>query len=259
MRIASISDLHLGQNPALDGFRGAEAKLLGLLDHLERDHDRIVLLGDIFATDYGRVPGSCAEALRRTLDRYRTTHQRWQNGPYTLIFGNHDPITQVELGAREHLELEYRDFRVRWLHGHQFDPLLGPHAPLTTWAIGGIRRLGARGLADLLEGPVYDRGLDIAARFGKSLARGASEIASRGQADVVVMGHTHQPACRASGRGIYANAGATTADHLSWASVDLANREVRVSKLEGGTITELGVCSAVGPTRALELDDLAAQ
>lgn len=241
MRVASISDLHLGQSPALDGFGGSEFVLLQLLDRLERDHDHIILLGDIFATDYGRRPGSSAEVLHRTLQRYRATARRWREAPYTLVFGNHDPITEKELGAREHVELEHRGFRARWQHGHQFDPLLGPHAPLTTWAIGGLRRAGAQGLANLLEGPVYERGLDIAARFGPSLAAGAGEMVGRDEADAVIMGHTHQTACRAMGEGVYANAGATTAAHLSWVSVDLANREVRVCKLDGGKVRELAV------------------
>ena len=117
MRVASIGDLHLCDSPTLDGFRGPESSLLGLLDHLERTHDRIVLLGDIVGTDYGTAPGSSAAVLRATMRRYARTVERWRAPPYTLVFGNHDPITEAELGARESVDLEQDGFRVRLLHG----------------------------------------------------------------------------------------------------------------------------------------------
>lgn len=239
MRVASISDLHLGTRATLDGFRGPESKLLEFLDHLERDHDRIVLLGDVFATDYDRVPGSSAAALHATLERYSAVARRWQAPPYTLVFGNHDPITEVELAAVESVDLCHEGFRARFMHGHQFDPLLGPHAPLTTWAIGGVRRMGGQRIADFLEGTFYDHTLELAARWYGSLELAACNMIQAQQAEVVILGHTHLQACRPCGRGVYANAGATTASHLSYVSVDLDERELHIFKYADGVAHEL--------------------
>ena len=53
MQIAVLSDLHLGKKNKLDQFArnpGAEERLYKLLNYLESQVDKIILLGDIFET-----------------------------------------------------------------------------------------------------------------------------------------------------------------------------------------------------------------
>ena len=50
MKIAVISDLHLGRGDAADLFGHDDAEFLRFLDFLEGNFERIVLLGDIFET-----------------------------------------------------------------------------------------------------------------------------------------------------------------------------------------------------------------
>src|SRR5687768_5317178 len=57
VRIAAISDLHIGVRAGLDGFGHAIDAFDAWLARLEHDHDRIVLLGDVFQTDHVLVPG----------------------------------------------------------------------------------------------------------------------------------------------------------------------------------------------------------
>ena len=56
MRIAVLSDFHVGATDATDSFYHAESAFLPYLDELEGEHDLIVFLGDIFQTEYGALP-----------------------------------------------------------------------------------------------------------------------------------------------------------------------------------------------------------
>ena len=87
---------------------------------------------------------------------------------------------------------------------------------------------------------------------------GSIEFATKvaGSKLVVVMGHTHQLRCQASGPGVYANSGATTADFLSYVSVDLSAREVRVCRLRVGGVEELGKLLIQGGVKSSNLPSL---
>ena len=239
MRVASIGDLHLAHRPRLDGFRGPESELLGLLDHLEANHDRIVLLGDLIASDYGRLPGSRADVVHATLDRYGAVARRWRSEPYVMVFGNHDVVLEQELGARESVDFEHEGFRAHLIHGHQYDPLIGKLAQPTTWTLGLARRLGGGPLVDRIEGPLFRKLQQRAGRRG-SPERAAMSMLDAGGHDVIVMGHTHVVRCEAGIRGVYANSGALTARFLAYTSIDLNRREVRVCQLRGGRPEILG-------------------
>lgn len=240
MRIATFGDLHLGHTPVLDKFHGKEDDLLRFDNHLSRTHDRIILMGDIYQTDYGMYPGSRSDVLEAILKRYSRIVRCWESSHYNSIFGNHDLITQKLLGTLKQIHIKKDGWRIWLIHGHQFDPFIRKksHLPFfVTWLIGGMRRKGLRRLADFLEGPLYDFGqrvfqrLDMAAR--KALISGKNNI--------IVMGHSHQMTCRPFGKGIYVNAGACSCDFMRYVSIDTATRvvEVRVFKPSEEHITLL--------------------
>jgi predicted phosphodiesterase len=231
MRIATFGDLHLGHTPVLDKFQGKEDNLLRFDDHLSGTHDRIILMGDIYQTDYGKYPGSRSDVLEAILKRYSRIVRRWGSSHYDSVFGNHDMITQKLLGTLKQIRIKTDGWRIWLIHGHQFDPFIRDrsHLPFfVTWIIGGMRRRGLEKLADFLEGPHYDflqrifQRLDLAAR--KALIHGRN--------DIIVMGHSHQMACQPLGKGIYVNSGPCSCDSLRYVSIDTETRvvEVRIFK-----------------------------
>lgn len=227
MRIASFGDLHLGHIPVLDKFQGKEEGLLRFDDHLSQNHDRIILMGDIYQTDYGVYPGSRSDVLEAILKRYSRIVQRWGSSRYASIFGNHDQITQKLMGTLKQIRLKKDGWRIWFIHGHQFDPFIGEKGRLpylVTWMVGGMRRKGLSRLADFLEGPFYDFGQ----RLFEKLDKAARQALIHGKNNIIVMGHSHQMTCRPFGKGIYVNSGACSNDYMPYVSIDTATRVVEV-------------------------------
>lgn len=231
MRIATFGDLHLGHTPALDKFQGQEETLLRFDDYLAGTHDRIILMGDIYQTDYGSLPGSRLDVLEAILNRYSRIVQRWKSPSYHSVFGNHDLITQKILGSLKQIRLKKDGWRLWFIHGHQFDPFIGEKGQLpffVTWMIGGMRRFGFGPLADFLEGPFYDFGQ----RLFQRLERAAWKALIHGKNDIMVMGHSHQTACLPLGKGVYLNSGACCCDSLRYASIDTRRQVVEIRIFE---------------------------
>jgi UDP-2,3-diacylglucosamine pyrophosphatase LpxH len=227
MQIASFGDLHLGHAPPFDKFRGKEEGLLRFDDHLSKTHDRIILMGDMYQTDYGVYPGSRSEVLEAILTRYSRIARRWQASHYRSIFGNHDLITQKILGALKQIRLKKDGGRIWFIHGHQFDPFISEKGRLPyfiTWMIGGMRRKGLSRLADFLEGPFYDFGQ----RIFKKLDKAAWNALIQGKNNIIVMGHSHRTACRQFGKGVYVNSGACFKEDIRYVSMDTSTRLVEV-------------------------------
>lgn len=227
MRIASFGDLHLGHIPVLDKFQGKEEGLLRFDDHLSRTHDRIIMMGDIYQTDYGPYPGSRSDVLEAILKRYSRVVRRWKSARYESIFGNHDQITQKLMGTLKQIRLKKDGWRMWLIHGHQFDPFIGEEGRLPyfiTWIIGGMRRKGLARLADFLEGPFYDFGQ----RLFERLDMAARQSLIHGKNNIIVMGHSHQMTCRSFGKGIYVNSGACSPDFMRYVSIDTETRVVEV-------------------------------
>jgi UDP-2,3-diacylglucosamine pyrophosphatase LpxH len=238
MRIATFGDLHLGHTSGLDKFLGEEDRLLRLDDHLSQTHDRIILMGDIYQTDYGSYPGSRSDVLEAILKRYARIVRRWSTAQHYSLFGNHDLITQKLLGNLKQISLLKDNWRIWLTHGHQFDPFLGDKRRLPffiTWMIGRLRRLGSSWLADFLEGPFYDWGQ----RFFKALELAAIIALNHAGNNVVVMGHSHQIACIPTGRGVYVNSGACVPDSLRYVSIDTSKRVVEVRRFTPPNGTQL--------------------
>jgi predicted phosphodiesterase len=231
MRIATFGDLHLTHRPLLDKHGGDETALLRFDDHLSRNHDRIILMGDIYQTDYGPSPGSCAEVLGAILDRYKGVFQRWCGATYTMLFGNHDRVAQTIMGASNQIHMLQDGLRMWFIHGHQFDPFIDRHSRMPyviTWIIGGLRRIGWHRMADYLEGPFYRLGQ----KHFPHLDPKTRQALATGRIDLVAMGHSHKMACRSIGKGVYLNAGACSTDRMHYLSIDTLTRIAQVRMFE---------------------------
>lgn len=231
MRIAAISDLHIGATAWTDTFGHVEDAFLSWLDRLEARHDRIVLLGDIYQTDHGLVPGR--KTARRLLDRARERlaafTRRTAEPQYVWVHGNHDPVTAEVLGAAQSVVLGEPGARVLFTHGDGYDPVIRsiPRLSATgTWFAGRTRALGLRRLAEHME----DK--DVAVKAARHLgsagpyAEGARALMREQDLSVVVMGHTHVPARVELPEGTLANTGTCSRGRFMGVSVDTATGEL---------------------------------
>ena len=241
MRIAAISDLHIGTRDRTCGFRHAPERFCAFLDRLEADHDEIVLLGDIWQLDHEALPGraSAVRALARARRRATWLDARLRNGRYALVHGNHDVWTRAELGAEHTLVRSYGGHRAVFVHGDDFDPVLGKATRVShaaTWFTGRLRWAGLRGPAEQLE----EQDVRIKARRFQGVdgpyATGARHLARTHQSDLVVMGHTHVPTLIDVGETHLANTGTCSRQRFMGVSVDLGSGKVRLLG-PGGRIT----------------------
>lgn len=231
MKIAALSDFHIGSSSRGDCFRHSEADFHRYLDELEADHETIILLGDIFQAEHGRSIGRAgkAEELRRA-QRYRSELWERMQGPrYRYLHGNHDHIAGSESGARESLRLEEDGFSIFFVHGHQYDPLLRhffPVAQASTWFSGRLRNYGLGPVADWLEHK--DITIKHAAFQGEAgpYVQAARGLLTEHEVDAVVMGHTHIPQYLELAEGIFANTGTCSMGQRMHLSIDTASGRI---------------------------------
>lgn len=233
MRVAVVSDLHIGCPPVPGAFGHPPAAFAAYLAGLLDTHDHVVLNGDIFQTDHQLVPGlrSQRAAIQRALDAHPWLRDALDDPRTTLLRGNHDDETRTVLAAGVHATFDGPAGRLVVTHGDRWDPVIDT-APrvsaVATWASGRIRRVGLGRLAQWLEGR------DIAikgARFrgpDGPYARGALVEKDQHTANIVVFGHTHRPALLPLDGCVYANPGSASLGHRAHVSVDLAQGTVAV-------------------------------
>jgi len=223
MRIAVISDLHLGRGGAADDFGHSDRAFGRFLDHLEAWHDRIVLLGDVYETWSGPLPGRPAAELAAVRAAHPALAARFDGPDYHAVIGNHDPIAAPVLGARSELFWRLDGRRYLFLHGHQLDWLIGRTPALSAagiWSGAWLRRLGAqRAFHRLQHLDARLRGT-TPAQAEASPARRALALARRRGADVLVVGHTHHPHRVRSGGHQVVNAGSCWRGQFQWVSLE---------------------------------------
>lgn len=246
MRIAAISDLHIGTRDRTCGFRHDTRAFTTLLDRLEADHDEIVLLGDVWQLDHEALPGasSANRALRAARARARWLDERLDAGGYTLVHGNHDVWTRDLLGAASRVDRTHGRHIAVFVHGDAHDPVLtgAPRVSHTaTWFTGRLRWAGLRGAAERLE----EQDVQIKARRFQGAsgpyADGARRLAREHGSSVVVMGHTHVPTLLDCGGVLLANTGTCSRARFMGVSVDLGR----------GTVSLLGPAARVTRTAPL--------
>jgi predicted phosphodiesterase len=231
MKLAVISDLHLGSGDLADGFGHEDGEFLRFLTFLEGNFERVVLLGDIWETLQSRRLGSAREELALARSKHPEIAKRFERPKYSYVHGNHDIVAGL-LGVPDELSLQADGVRLLFTHGHQNDELIARRRWLTdlgVWLGGWIRRVGW--------GAFYRLCAQIdEARGGLSLDGARCEFqrwavgeATRREYDVVVTGHTHLAARTEHGSRLFLNSGSCSEGKLSFLSIDTARGDYAVN------------------------------
>ena len=232
MNLAVISDLHLGAGGATDLFGHDDGEFLRFLGFLERNFERVVLLGDIWETLTGAVPGNPLAQLDKARAVHAEIARRFEGPMYSYVHGNHDLAARAR-GAPEELSFQADGVRLLMTHGHQNDVVVS-HARLLSelgvWVGGWIRRCGFSALYQLLRRVDGMRGGASLDAASCSFQRWAVDVARLRSADVVVTGHTHIATRAEHGDRLFLNSGSCAQGNISFLSIDTANQAFSVHR-----------------------------
>jgi predicted phosphodiesterase len=232
VRIAVISDLHLGTRGATDLFGHDDSEFARFLGFLEKNFERIVLLGDVWETLTGVMPGSPLVQLEAARAAHPEIARRFARARYAYVHGNHDLIAAAR-GAPEELAVEADGVRLLFTHGHQNDFIVAHARWLSELGVfigGWVRRLGFARVYDLL------RKLDgIRSGFSPGGARPdfqhwAVDVARLRSADVVVTGHTHVAERAEHGDRLFLNSGSCALGQFSFLAIDTKAKTFSVER-----------------------------
>ncbi|QSQ22838.1 metallophosphoesterase family protein [Pyxidicoccus parkwayensis] len=223
MRIAVISDLHLGRRDAADHFGHDDSAFLRFLRFLENNFERIVLLGDIFETLTSRTPGRQVAELAAARAAHPDIVQRFSLPSYHYIHGNHDLVAGTVLGAPEQLLLEADGVRLLFTHGHHHDWVIRKARFLSeaaVWAGAWLRRMRLRAMFRMFQAmdTRLTNALPDPARC--TFQQWALARAHDSGADIVVTGHTHRGMKVLHGSRMFLNSGTCSEGQFSFLSLD---------------------------------------
>jgi predicted phosphodiesterase len=223
MEIAVISDLHLGTGGAADGFGHDDGEFLKFLSFLENNFEKVVLLGDIWETLTGALPGDPGQELRLARESHPEIAARFERSSYLYVHGNHDIVAGAVQGTPDELVIETGGTRILFTHGHQNDALVQKRrwlSELGVWLGGWIRRLGLGALYRLLSELDEKRGGLSLDSTRCSFQKWAMSLAVEREFDVMVTGHTHLAANAVHGSRLFLNSGSCSEGQLSFLSLD---------------------------------------
>jgi predicted phosphodiesterase len=233
VKIAVISDLHLGSDDATDSFGHDDSEFLRFLSFLESNFERIVLLGDIWETLTSRCPWLARQALIDSRRRHPEIAQRFQRPSYTYIHGNHDLIAADLDGAPERWSLDVDGKRLLFMHGHGHDRLIqmARHVAELGVCIGGwIRRAGCHELYQRLDALDQARTAISAEPERCSFRAWAMGVACRVRADIVVTGHTHVAGASEHGARLYLNSGSCSRGRFTFLALETRRDDYAVHR-----------------------------
>ncbi len=222
MKIAVISDLHLGAGGAADLFGHDDADFLKFLRFLEQNFERIVLLGDVWETLTGVRYGDPSAQLRTARRHHAEIARRLERPSYSYVHGNHDIVAATQ-GVPEELSLEADGVRLLFTHGHQNDPIMRSArfvSEMGVWLGGWIRRIGLGPLYQLARAVDGLRGGAHPDASRCDFQRWAVRVARIRSADVVVTGHTHRATRAEHGDRLFLNSGSCAEGAISFLSLD---------------------------------------
>ena len=222
MHIAVISDLHLGPGGAADDFGHEDSEFLKFLSFLEANFEKIVLLGDIWETLTGELPGDPAREFLRAQAAHPEIAARFARPRYTYIHGNHDLVSGAVHGVPDELAFRADGVRMLFTHGHQSDALVTRRrwvSELGIWLGGWIRRIGLTPLYRLIS-TLEIRGMASLDSTRCAFQRSWVGQAARRDVDVVVTGHTHLATRAEHGSRLFLNSGSCSEGRLSFLAMD---------------------------------------
>jgi predicted phosphodiesterase len=232
MKIAVISDLHLGRGDAADRFGHDDAEFLRFLDYLEGDFERIVLLGDIYETLTSPKPLAQVEELAEAKAAHAEIAARFATPRYRYIHGNHDLVAGHVEAAPSSLELTVDGTKLLFTHGHHHDWMIRRLRWLSeagVWAGGWLLRMGVESVIRF-----FDRMDNVLAGVSRdpklcSFQRWAVANAEARDADIVVTGHTHVGVRAEHGERLFLNSGSCAQGKFSYLSLDTARGDYSVN------------------------------
>jgi len=223
MQLAVISDLHLGRRGPTDGFGHDDAEFLRFLCFLERNFEQIILLGDIWETLTGTLPGHPAEELRAAQEAHPELTRRFRRKKYRHVHGNHDMVARDVDHVPEEITIKADGVRLLFTHGHQGDSLVadGQRASeLGVWLGGWLRRLRLAPIYRIASYIDNMRGGISPDSTRCSFQRAWMGRAERRDVDVMVTGHTHLATRAEHGARLYLNSGSCSEGQLSYLALD---------------------------------------
>ena len=223
MKIAVISDLHLGRGDAADRFGHDDTAFLRFLTMLEDNFERIVLLGDIYETLTSPRPLAQIDELQASRDAHREITERFSGDRYRYIHGNHDLVAAHVDGTPSALELSIDGTKILFTHGHHHDWMIRHLRWLSetgVWAGGWLLRMGISSVIRF-----FDRLDNVLAGVSRdphacSFQRWAIAQAEARDADIVVTGHTHVGIRAEHGDRLFLNSGSCAQGKFSFLSLD---------------------------------------
>lgn len=230
MKVAVISDLHLGSGGKADLFQHDDWEFLRFLRFLENNFERIVLLGDIWETLTAKTPGAQAEELHAAQTHHREIFERFSRPSYHYVHGNHDLVAGRVQGAPDEYALEADGVRLLFSHGHQGDELCSRVrllSELGVWLGAWLRRLGLSPIYSYFAGLETQRTSTLETC---SVRRWALSQAGERSADVVITGHTHRAAKAEDGDRLFLNSGACSGGTISFLSLDTRRQVYEVNQ-----------------------------
>lgn len=231
MKLAVISDLHLGAGDRADRFGHDDAEFLRFLRFLEGNFERIILLGDIWETLQPRRLGRAFEELSRVQAAHPEIAQRLAGARYQYVHGNHDMVAGLH-GVPDEFQLETDGIRLLFTHGHQNDPLIQRFewlSDLGVWLGGWIRRVGLEAFYRLCDRLDQARSGFTDAGSSSAFQRWALGLAERRSFDAVITGHTHVAERTEQGSRLFLNSGSCSDGQLSFLSLDTRRGDYAVN------------------------------
>ncbi|MEN9580757.1 MAG: hypothetical protein RJA70_3766 [Pseudomonadota bacterium] len=230
MKVAVISDLHLGAADSADLFGHDDYDFLKFLRALEGNFEKIVLLGDIWETLTNPVPWTPRAALEMARRAHPEIAKRFAGPRYQYVHGNHDIITAWD-GVPDHYELNVDGLRLHFTHGHMYDLLIRRARWLSELGVcfgAWLRRVGWGPLYRFFE--VLDQMATAADVDPKSCAfQGwALAYAKRMQADIIITGHTHVATRSEHTNQLFLNSGTCSYGRYSFLALDTKRGDYQV-------------------------------
>lgn len=230
MKIAIISDLHLGSGDQADRFGHDDYEFLRFLRFMEVNFEKIILLGDIFETLTGKEYGKRMNELKRCFQAHPEVSKRLVGNrqKYIYLHGNHDLVSAEAFGSSGEYFISVAGSTMLFTHGHVFDRISNNARGIAEWFVwvgGQIMRAGYREIFDFLKG-IDGRILGVQADPKKGDFRSRVMNVARSMGiDVMVTGHSHTGGLVECGDGLYLNSGACLEGNFQYLAMDLATMD----------------------------------
>jgi len=225
MKIAVISDLHIGYDKDTHQLGHSDHDFAAFLFYLENNFDRIILLGDIY--EISMAYGEDADIFKLANINHATITKRFKKDKYLYVFGNHDLVGE-KFGGIEKFRITYENKRYCFIHGHQFDEA---HNQLHVNIFGGLfLKLGMisiyKWFTEQIESAYYST-----SKENERFERVAIQYA-KDKYDVIICGHSHMPKIYEKESVTYINSGTCTYGRYCYIDMDLAKKEYAVKSYE---------------------------